>query len=108
MQPARSPSPPAWSRILEIPVGFRNELVGIGGEWGVDLYERLESCDVLDGEPAMTTAEAMESLVLHHDCVTAMCERKMAAGQVIKTDAEKVVSAKVIRFPERRREPSVL
>ncbi|WP_198347267.1 hypothetical protein [Nocardia terrae] len=41
----------------------------------------------------------MESLVLHHDCLTALCERKMAAGQIIKTDPEKTLSAKVIRFP---------
>ncbi|WP_405491903.1 hypothetical protein [Nocardia sp. NBC_00511] len=65
----------------------------------MDMFERLECCDVADEEPAMTTAEAMESLVLHHECLTALCERKMAAGQVIKTDAEKVDSAKVIRFP---------
>lgn len=67
----------------------------------MDMYERLESCDVSDDEPAMTTAQAMESLVLHHDCLTALCERKMAARQVVKTDAEKVASAKVIRFPGR-------
>ncbi|MVU76752.1 hypothetical protein GPX89_05760 [Nocardia sp. ET3-3] len=65
----------------------------------MDMYERLESCDVRDGEPTMTCSEAMESLVLHHDCLTALCERKMAAGQIIKTDPEKTLSAKVIRFP---------
>ncbi|MTE13353.1 hypothetical protein [Nocardia aurantiaca] len=71
----------------------------------MDIYERLESCDVGDREPAMTSTEAMESLVLHHDCVTAMCERKMAAGQIIKIDAEKITSARVIRFPASRMEP---
>ncbi|MEC3914867.1 hypothetical protein [Nocardia sp. CDC160] len=70
----------------------------------MDMYERLESCDVGDGEPAMSCAEAMESIVLHHDCLTALCERKMAAGQIIKTDAEKTLSAKVIPFPTGWRE----
>ncbi|WP_433565672.1 hypothetical protein ACQP1O_10790 [Nocardia sp. CA-151230] len=42
----------------------------------MDIYERLENCDVGEREPAMTSAEAMESLVLHQDCLTAMCERK--------------------------------
>ncbi|MFE3257080.1 hypothetical protein ACFXPS_16935 [Nocardia sp. NPDC059091] len=71
----------------------------------MDIYERLENCDVGEREPAMTSAEAMESLVLHQDCLTAMCERKMAARQIIKTDAEKIESAKVIRFPASRMEP---
>lgn len=72
----------------------------------MDTYERLENCDVPDGEQGMTTSEAMESLVLHHDCVTAICERKMAAGQIIRTDAEQVLSAKVIPFPGSRAEAS--
>lgn len=71
----------------------------------MDIYERLESCDVRDEEPPMTPTEAMESLVLHHDCVTALCERKMAASQVIRVDAEKLRSAKVIQFPAIRTEP---
>ncbi|MGV9668489.1 hypothetical protein ACWDUL_33525 [Nocardia niigatensis] len=71
----------------------------------MDDYERLESCDVGEREPAMTPTEAMESLVLHHDCVTARCERKMAAGQIVKIEAERVESAKVIRFPVGRKEP---
>ncbi|MFF0607061.1 hypothetical protein ACFYUD_00170 [Nocardia tengchongensis] len=71
----------------------------------MDIYERLESCDVGDEEPPMTSTEAMESLVLHHDCATALCERKMAASQVIRVDAEKLSAAKVIRFPATRREP---
>ncbi|WP_162958639.1 hypothetical protein [Nocardia yunnanensis] len=66
------------------------------------MYERLESCDVGEGEEGMTTSEAMESLVLHHDCVTALCERKMAAGQIIRIEGDKMLSAKVIPFPESR------
>ncbi|MGW4354863.1 hypothetical protein ACWELJ_22540 [Nocardia sp. NPDC004582] len=70
----------------------------------MDSYDRLEDCDVGDDEPAMSAAEAMESLVLHRDCLTALCERKMAASQIIRVAPERLRSAQVIQFPSDRTE----
>ncbi|WP_433593615.1 hypothetical protein [Nocardia sp. CA-145437] len=70
----------------------------------MDSYDRLEDCDVGDDEPTMNSTEAMESLVLHRDCLTALCERKMAASQVIRVAPERRKSAKVIPFPAARTE----
>ncbi|MFJ9744063.1 hypothetical protein [Streptomyces sp. NPDC101166] len=70
----------------------------------MDSYDRLEDCDVGDDEPTMNSAEAMESIVLHRDCLTALCERKMAASQIIRVASERGQSAKVIQFPATRTE----
>ncbi|MEU1428568.1 hypothetical protein ABZ412_15980 [Nocardia sp. NPDC005746] len=68
----------------------------------MDDYDRLESCDVPDTEPPMTPTEAMESLVLHRDCLTALCERKLAATQTVRISPGRHSTAKVIRFPTHR------
>lgn len=71
----------------------------------MDAYDRLENCDVADDEPTMNSTEAMESLVLHRDCLIALCERRMAASQIIRIASEQLHSAKVIRLPTARTEP---